>query len=79
MKFRTSNASPVTYLFQNKVMFLLKIMLIFLFIHDESLLSSQPPLSGHSLIPGGCSGSLITLMEVQLHSFSFFQLDFLHV
>ena len=78
-QFWTSNASPVTHLFQNNVMFLLKIMLIFFFIYDESLLSSQPPLSGHLLIPRGCSGSLITLMEVQLHSFSFFQLDFLHV
>ena len=41
----------------------------FLFIYDESLLSSQPPLSGHLLVSRGCSGSLITLMEVQLHSF----------
>ena len=78
-QFWTSNASPVTHLFQNNVMFLLKIMLIFFFIYDESLLSSQPPISGHLLIPRGWSGSLITLMEVQLHSFSFFQLDFLHV
>ena len=41
----------------------------FFFIYDESLLSSQPPLSGHLLVPPGGSGSLITLMEVQLHSF----------
>ena len=39
----TSNASSVTLLFQNKVMLLLKIMLIY----DEALLSGQPPLSGH--------------------------------
>ena len=39
----TSNASPVTRLFQNKVMFLLKIMLI----TDEPLLSGQPLLSRH--------------------------------
>ena len=36
----TGNASPVARLFQNKVMFLLKIMLIY----DEPLLSLQPPL-----------------------------------
>ena len=39
----TSNVSFVTLLFQNKVMLLLKIMLIY----DEALLSGQPPLSGH--------------------------------
>ena len=39
----TSNVSSVTLLFQNKVMLLLKIMLIY----DEVLLSGQPPLSGH--------------------------------
>ena len=38
----TSNASSVTLLFQNKVMLLLKIMLIY----DEALLNGQPPLSG---------------------------------
>ena len=46
----TSNASPVMHLFQNKVMFLLKIMLI----SDEPLLSGQPPLSCHLLVPRGC-------------------------
>ena len=45
----TSNASFVTLLFQNKVMFLLKIMLIY----DEALLSGQPPLSGHLPVPQG--------------------------
>ena len=45
----TSNASPVTRLFQNEVMFLLKIMLI----SDEPLLTGQPPLSCHLLVPQG--------------------------
>jgi len=45
----TRNASSLTLLFQNKVMLLLKIMLIY----DEALLSGQPPLSGHSPIPRG--------------------------
>jgi len=45
----TSNASPVALLFQDKLMFLLKIMLI----SDEPLLSSQPPLGGHLLVPRG--------------------------
>ena len=42
----TRNASPVAcfFFFQNKVMSLLKILLIF----DERLLSGQPPLSGDS-------------------------------
>ena len=39
----TSNAYSVTLLFQNIVMFLMKIMLIY----DETLLSGQPPSSGH--------------------------------
>ena len=45
----TSNASSVPLLFQNKVMFLLKIMLIY----DDALLSGQPPLSGHLPVPRG--------------------------
>ena len=45
----TRNASSVMLLFQNKVMFLLKIMLIY----DEALLSGQPPLSGHLPVPRG--------------------------
>ena len=45
----TSNASSVTLLFQNKVMLLLKIMLIY----DEALLSGQPPLSGNLLVQRG--------------------------
>ena len=45
----TSYASPVALLFQDKLMFLLKIMLI----SDEPLLSSQPPLDGHLLVPRG--------------------------
>ena len=45
----TSNASPIALLFQNKVMFLLKIMLI----SDEPLLSSQPSLGGHLLVLRG--------------------------
>ena len=43
----TRNASPVAFFFfffQNKVMSLLKILLIF----DERLLGGQPPLSGDS-------------------------------
>ena len=45
----TSNASPIALLFQNKMMFLLKILLI----SDEPLLSNQPPLGGHLLVPRG--------------------------
>ena len=45
----TSIASPVARLFQNKVMFLLMIMLIY----DKPLLSGQPPLSNHLQVPGG--------------------------
>ena len=39
-----SNTSPVTRLFQNIVIFLLKTRMQ---IYDEPLLSSQPPLNGH--------------------------------
>ena len=45
----TSNAAPDVCLFQNKVMFPLKIILIY----DEPLMSGHPPLSGHLLVPGG--------------------------
>lgn len=46
-----SNASSVVHLFQNKVMLLLKIMLIY----DAPLLNGQPPLSGHLPVPQGWS------------------------
>ena len=55
----TRYAAPGVCLFQNKVMFLLKIMLIY----DDPLLSSQPPISGHLPVPQG-----LGLMEVQLHT-----------
>ena len=45
----TSNAAPDVCLFQNKVVFLLKIILIY----DEPLLRGQPPLSGHLLVTRG--------------------------
>ena len=45
----TSNDSSVTLLFQNNVMFLLKITLIY----DKALLSGQPPLSGNLSVPRG--------------------------
>ena len=51
------NASPVTRLFQNKVMFLLKIMLI----SDKPLLTGQPPLTICWYPEGG------HLIEVQLY------------
>lgn len=43
----TGNAAPVACIFQNKAMYLLKIMLIY----DDSLLSGQPPFSSHLLVP----------------------------
>ena len=43
----TSYAAPDVCLFQNKVMFLLKIMLIY----DDPLLSGQPPISDHLPVP----------------------------
>lgn len=45
----TSNASSILHSFQNKVILLLKIMLI----HDEPLLNRQPPLSRHLPVPQG--------------------------
>ena len=56
---RTSYAAPDVCLFQNKVVFLLKIMSIY----DDPLLSGQPPISGHLPVPQG-----LGLMEVQLHT-----------
>ena len=56
----TSNVSFVTLLFQNKVMLLLKIMLIY----DEALLNGQPPLSVHFPVPRGWQlncGSTVSL------------------
>ena len=44
-----NNAAPVTRLFQNKVMFLLEIMLIY----DHPLLSGPAPLSDHLPVPRG--------------------------
>ena len=55
----TRYAAPGVCLLQNKVMFLLKIMLIY----DDPLLSGQPPISGHLPVPQG-----LGLMEVQLHT-----------
>ena len=55
----TSYAAPDVCLFQNKVMFLLKIMLIY----DDPLLSGQPPISDHLPVPQG-----LGLLEVQLHT-----------
>ena len=43
----TSSAVSVAYLFENKVMFLLTILVIC----DKPLLSGQPPLSGHLPVP----------------------------
>ena len=54
-----SNASSLTRLFQNKVVLLLKIMLI----HDKPLLSDQPPWSGNLLVHPEVS----RLMEVELY------------
>ena len=45
----TSNAFSVLHSFQNKVMLLLKIMLIY----DEPLLNRQLPLSRHLPVPQG--------------------------
>ena len=60
----TSNAYSVTLLFQNKVMLLLKIMLIY----DEALLSGQPSLSGHLPVTRGWPlnwGSTVLLGSLQ--------------
>ena len=62
----TSNASSVVHLFQNKVMLLLKIMLIY----DEPLLNGQPPLSGHLPVPRGWrslnGGSTLLSLQILL-------------
>ena len=57
----SSDVPLIAYLFQTKVMFLLKIMLIY----DKSLLCGQPQLSSHLLVPGGRGGD--RLMDVQLY------------
>ena len=54
----TSIASPIACLIENKVIFLLKIMLMLMLIYDKPLLSGQPPykrLAGASLSPTSCS------------------------
>ena len=45
----TSDAASIACLFQNKVTFLLKIMVL----HDEPLLNSKPTLSDDLLVPQG--------------------------
>ena len=57
------NASSVTLLFQNKVVSLLKIMLI----NDEPLLSGQPPISSHLQVPRGwpLNGGLTVHFEIK--------------
>ena len=57
----SSDVPLIAYLFQTKVMFLLKIMLIY----DKPLLCDQPQLSSHLLVLGGRGGDC--LMEVQLY------------
>ena len=57
----SSDVSLIAYLFQTKVMFLLKIMLIY----DKPLLCGQPQLSSHLLVLGGRGGG--RLMDVQLY------------
>ena len=52
-QFWTNNTSPVAFLFLNKVMFLLRNMLIHDPVYDEPLLSGQPPLNGHLLVSQG--------------------------
>ena len=58
----SSDVPLIAYLFQTKVMFLLKIMLIY----DKPLLCGQPQLSSHLLVLGGRGGGG-RLMEVQLY------------
>ena len=48
----SGNAALVAYLFQTKVMFLLKIVLIC----DKPLLCGGPQLSSHLLVPGPLNG-----------------------
>ena len=56
----TSDAAPIACLFQNKVTFLLKIVIF----HDEPMLKGKPTLSDDLLVPqlGGC----LRYIEVQL-------------
>ena len=58
----SSDVPLIAYLFQTKVMFLLKTMLIY----DKSLLCGQPQLSSHLLVLGGRGGGG-RLMEVRLY------------
>ena len=58
----SSDVPLIAYLFQTKVMFLLKIMLIY----DKPLLYGQPQLSSHLLVLGGRGGGG-RLMDVQLY------------
>ena len=57
----SSDVPLIAYLFQTKVMFLLKTMLIY----DKSLLCGQPQLSSHLLVLGGRGGG--RFMKVQLY------------
>ena len=57
----SSDVPLIAYLFQTKVMFLPKIMLIY----DKPLLCGQPQLSSHLLVLGGRGGG--SLMDVQLY------------
>ena len=50
----SSDVPLIAYLFQTKVMFLLKIMLIY----DKPLLCGQPQLSSHLLVLGGRGGGV---------------------
>ena len=59
----SSDVPLIAYLFQTKVMFLLKIMLIY----DKPLLCDQPQLSSHLLVLGGRGGGGGRLMNVQLY------------
>ena len=63
----TSHASPVARLFQNKVMFLLKIILIY----DTLPLSDQPALSSHLPVPLECplnGGSTVSKIQLKRSS-----------
>ena len=57
----SSDVPLIAYLFQTKVMFLLKITLIY----DKPVLCGQPQLSSHLLVLGGRGGG--RLMDVQLY------------
>ena len=59
----SSNVPLIAYLFQTKVMFLLKIMLTY----DKPQLCGQPQLSSHLLVLGEEGRGGGHLMEVQLY------------